>query len=77
MTAMRSFMSPGEDESTDLLNTSIINRNNASAEESTKSAIYYETLKTTEDAKKLSCEIKTLRYILGNSVMMSTTTAAN
>ena len=32
ITAMRSFMSPGADESTELLNTSIINRNNASAE---------------------------------------------
>ena len=77
MTAMRSFMSPGADESTELLNTSIINRNNACAEESTKSAIYYETLKTTEDAKKISCEIKTLTDILGNSVLMSTFSSAN
>lgn len=77
MTVMRSFMSPGADESTEQLNTSIINRNNASADESTKSAIYYETLKTTEDAKKLSCEIKTLTDILGNSVLMSTFSAAN
>ena len=66
MTAMKSFMSPGVDENNGLLNSSMIKKNNAIAEESSNSALYYESMTSTEEAKKINYEIKTLTDIMSN-----------
>ena len=63
MTAMKSFMFPGADENNGLLNSSIINKNNAIAEESSNSALYYKSMTSTEEAKENNYEIKTLTDI--------------
>jgi hypothetical protein len=71
MSAIKSFMSPGEDgkRDTSSLDESTINRNNANGRESDTTAEYYKTLSFTEDSKKKSLEIENIMKVMGNSVI--------
>jgi hypothetical protein len=68
MSAIKAFMSPGAEDN-EALNTSIINKNNAIALESSNSAKYFVTLGATEESKVRANELNSLTLVMNNPLM--------